>query len=475
MVLPDAEVCYRAVQGRDSRFDGWFFVAVRTTGIYCRPSCPAVTPQRKNVSFFPSSAAAQRAGYRACKRCRPDASPGSPDWDVRGDLAGRALRLIRDGVVDRDGVPGLAKRLGYSERQIHRTLTAEVGAGPLALARAQRAQTARILLETTDVPATDVAFTAGFASVRQFNDTIREVFAATPSDLRANHRANGTPAPGYLELRLPYREPIDLQTELEFLAARAIPGVESYADGTYRRALQLPGGPALMELSPGAGAYLRCRLRLTDQRDLAAVVSRVRCLFDLDADPVAVDATLGADARLAALVAKRPGVRSPGSVDGFETAVRAVLGQQISVRSTRALLGRIARRFGSVAFEDDPWRVFPSPAEFAAIDPTALPMPRNRAQTLHTLAKALCEERLVLDLGADRAEARAALREIPGIGEWTTDYLLMRAIGDPDVLLASDLGVLKAATELDLDLSTAQHWAPWRSYVTHHLWANLKG
>ena len=468
MVVPDADTCYRAVQGRDARFDGWFFIAVRTTGIYCRPSCPAMTPQRKNVSFFASSAAAQRAGYRACKRCRPDASPGSPDWDVRGDLAGRALRLIRDGEVDRSGVPGLARRLGYSDRQIHRTLMAEVGAGPLALARAQRAQTARILLETTDMPATDVAFAAGFASVRQFNDTIREVFATTPSGLRANRRADGASTPGQLELRLPFREPMDLETALDFLAARAIPGVESLVDGVYRRALRLPGGPALIEVRPSGGAYLHCRVRLTDQRDLAAVVARTRRLLDLDADPVAVDAVFGADPGLAALVAKRPGLRSPGSVDGFETAVRAVVGQQISVRGTRTLLGRIAAEHGSVAFEDEPWLLFPSAAQFAQIDPATLPMPRKRASTLHAVAAAVADGRLALDPGADRAETRAALLAIPGIGTWTADYLLMRAVGDPDVLLDSDLGVRKAASELDLDLTTAaRHWAPWRSYATH--------
>lgn len=476
MVLPDPDVCYRAVQGRDARFDGWFFVAVRSTGIYCRPSCPAVTPQRKNVSFFPSSAAAQRAGYRACKRCRPDASPGSPDWDVRGDLAGRALWLIRDGVVDREGVPGLAGRLGYSERQIHRTLMAEVGAGPLALARAQRAQTARILLETTDMPAADVAFTAGFASVRQFNETIRQVFAASPSGLRANRHTDGSSAAGQLQLRLPFREPIDLEAELEFLGQRAIPGVESYADGAYQRALRLPHGPAIVELSRGAGAYLNTHVRLTDQRDLAALVARTRRLLDLDADPVAVDATLGADGHLAPLVTKRPGLRSPGAVDGFETVVRAVVGQQISVRGMRTLLGRIAREHGSTAFDDEPWLLFLSAEQFAALDPASLPMPRSRAETLRTLAAAIAEQRLVLNPGADRAEARAALLEMPGVGIWTADYLVMRALGDPDVLLDSDLGIRRAAAELDVELATAgQRWAPWRSYATHHLWANLKG
>ena len=245
MILPDFDVCYRAVQGRDPRFDGWFFTAVRTTGIYCRPSCPAITPKRDNVSFHPSAAAAQRAGYRACKRCRPDASPGSPEWNVRGDLAGRALRLIGEGVIDREGVPGLARRLGYSERQLHRTLVAEVGAGPLALARAQRAQTARVLLETTDLPVTDVAFAAGFASVRQFNETVQAVFATTPSALRATRRGGGLPEPGVIELRLPHREPHDPGFTLDFLGAHAVTGLETFEAGIYSRVLSAPGGPVI--------------------------------------------------------------------------------------------------------------------------------------------------------------------------------------------------------------------------------------
>src|SRR5262249_27729566 len=257
----DPDTCYRTLQARDARFDGWFFTAVRTTGIYCRPSCPAITPQRRNVTFYPSAAAAQRAGYRACKRCPPDASPGSPDWNIRGDLAGRALRLIGDGVIDREGVGGLAVRLGYSERQIHRTLVAEVGAGPIALARAQRAQTARTLLETTTLPAADVAFAAGFASVRQFNETIQAAVATTPTRLRAARRSPSPLSTGALDLRLPYRSPMDLGATLEFLGHRAIPGVEAFDGSTLTRTLRLPGGPALVSLSDGGG-FVRCQLRL---------------------------------------------------------------------------------------------------------------------------------------------------------------------------------------------------------------------
>jgi AraC family transcriptional regulator, regulatory protein of adaptative response / DNA-3-methyladenine glycosylase II len=470
-VIPEPETCYRALQGRDDRFDGWFFVAVRTTRIYCRPSCPAITPQRKNVTFYPSSAAAQRGGYRACKRCRPDASPGSPEWDVRGDLAGRAMRLIRDGVVDREGIPGLANRLGYSERQIHRTLVAEVGAGPLALARAQRAQTARILLETTDVPAGDVAFSAGFASIRQFNETIQAVFATTPTGLREARRPNVTPSTGVLDLRLPYRAPMDLAATLEFLGARAIPGVEAFDGDTFTRTLRLPGGPALATLRDGGG-YVRCQLRLTDQRDLITAVARIRRLLDLDADPVAVETAFEADAQLAPLARKHTGLRSPGAVDGFEMAARAIVGQQVSVSGARTLLGRIATSFGTVVFDE--WRLFPSAESFVDTDPDALPMPRRRAATLHTVAAAVASESLALDPGADRAESRAALLALPGIGAWTADYLMMRAVGDPDVLLTGDLGIQRAAASLDIELSDGRpSWAPWRSYATHHLWRTL--
>jgi AraC family transcriptional regulator of adaptative response / DNA-3-methyladenine glycosylase II len=475
-MIPDADTCYRAMEGKDPRFDGWFFVAVRSTGIYCRPSCPSRTPLRRNVTFHSSAASAQRAGYRACKRCRPDASPGSPEWNVRGDLAGRALRLIADGIVDRDGVPGLARRLGYSERQLHRALIAEVGAGPIALARAQRAQTARILLETTDLPTADVAFAAGFASVRQFNDTVRAVFATTPTGLRAARRSDpGLGShPGVVQLRLPFRRPADLASMLDYLATRAIPGVEDVQGDTYRRTLTLPTGAGRAEIRPGGDSYVLCRLELAHQRDLVAAVARLRRLLDLDADPAAVDAALGTRPELADLVRKHPGLRSPGAVDGFELAVRAVVGQQVSVAGARRVLARLVERAGPVAFPDEPDRLFPSAAELAAVEPSELPMPKARAETLRVLAEALAAGGLALDPGADRAAARAALRAVPGLGPWTTGYVLMRALGDPDVLLATDLGVRRAARSLDLDLTGGRpDWAPWRSYATHHLWAAL--
>jgi len=312
----DFERRYRAVRSRDARFDGWFYVAVTSTGIYCRPSCPAVTPRRSNVRFYPTSAAAQHAGFRACKRCRPDVVPGSPEWDVRADLAGRAMRLISDGFVDREGVGGLARRLGYTERHLHRMLVAEVGAGPLTLARARRAHTARLLIETTGLPISEVAFAAGFASIRQFNDTVRAVFAATPSELRRARR-NGTGSePGKVSLRLPRREPFDADSLLGFLGGRAVPGVEAFEDGIYMRTLRLPHGAGIVELSDG-GDHVRCDLRLEEPRDLGVAVQRCRRLLDLDADPVAVADVLGKDSLLAPLARRSPGLRVPGSVDGM--------------------------------------------------------------------------------------------------------------------------------------------------------------
>ncbi len=359
----DFERCYRAVDSRDQRFDGWFYTAVKSTGIYCRPSCPAMTPKPENVTFFPSAAAAQRAGFRACKRCRPDAAPGSPEWDVRADLVGRAMRLIGDGVVDREGVPGLASRLGYTERHLNRMLTTELGAGPLALARAQRAQTARILIETTDLGLADIAFAAGFGSVRQFNDTIQEVYAQAPGQLRERRPVPRAEA-GTINLRLAYRSPLHIPALLDFLELRALPGVEERDGDTYRRGLSLPHGSATVALTP-ADRWVSASLRLTDVRDLAPAVARCRRLFDLDADPEAVDATLGADPALSAAIETEPGVRVPRAVDGFEMAVRAVVGQQVSVAGARTTLTRMIRAAGG--FDGPDLVGFPAAAAVAEL------------------------------------------------------------------------------------------------------------
>jgi AraC family transcriptional regulator of adaptative response / DNA-3-methyladenine glycosylase II len=485
----DTERCVRAVQSQDARFDGWFFTAVLTTRIYCRPSCPAMTPRPENMVFYPSAAAAQLAGFRACKRCRPDASPGSPEWDVRADLTGRAMRLIADGVIDSGGVPGLARRLGYSVRQLERQLRAELGAGPLALARAQRAQTARLLIETTALPMGDIAFAAGFASIRTFNDTVHEVFALTPSELRQRaERRGGQPAPataGTIALRLPFRAPLLPDNLFGHLAATAVPGVEEWRDGAYRRTLRLPHGPGIVALRPEA-EHIACQLSLSDLRDLASAISRCRRLLDLDADPVAVDALLSADPVLAPLVAKAPGRRVPRTVDPAEFAVRAVLGQQVSTAAARTHAGRLAAARGEPV--DDPagglTRLFPAmdalaqPGPDGASDAAAgLAVPRSRRATFAALTAALADGRIDLSVGGDWAEARLRLAAVPGIGPWTVETIAMRALGDPDAFPATDLGVRAAARELDLGggpaalAGRAAAWRPWRAYAVQHLWA----
>ncbi len=490
-MIDDPERCYRAAQSKDARFDGWFFIGVTSTGIYCRPSCPARTPMRRNVRFYPSAAAAQQAGFRACLRCRPDATPGSPEWNLRADAVARAMRLIRDGIVDREGVEGLARRLGYSVRQVNRLVTAEVGTGPLALARAQRAQTARVLLETTDLPVAQVAFGAGFNSLRQCNDTIRDIFADTPTGLRrrvskAAARAVADASHG-IHLRLPARRPFDAGSVLAFLGLRAVPGIESFDGTTYRRSLALPHGHAVIALSvpvdSGRGpGIIEADLELSDLRDLTAAVSRCRQLLDLDADPVAVEEALGPDPLLGHLVVTHPGRRVPGAVDGFELAVRAVIGQQVSVAGARTVAGRLVAVAGArlPLGDGEVGRLFPTPqalVELAEARPEAFSMPAARRGALVALATAVDAGGVVIDPGTDPAELREALVALPGIGPWTAEYVAMRALRDPDAFLPSDLGIRSAALSLGLsddpaDLErTSERWRPWRSYAMAHLWS----
>ncbi|MFJ1563904.1 AlkA N-terminal domain-containing protein [Streptomyces erythrochromogenes] len=480
----DTERCVRAVQSKDARFDGWFFTAVLTTRIYCRPSCPAVPPKVENMTFLPSAAACQQAGFRACKRCRPDTSPGSPEWNARADAVARAMRLIQDGVVDREGVPGLAARLGYSTRQVERQLGAELGAGPLALARAQRAQTARLLIETSELPMGDVAFAAGFSSIRTFNDTVREVFALSPSELRersvkAGRKKDAPPRiPGTISLRLPFRAPLNPDNLFGHLAATAVPGVEEWRDGAYRRTLRLPHGTGVVALTPQPD-HIGCRLALTDLRDLTIAISRCRWMLDLDADPEAVDEQLRSDPLLAPLVDKAPGRRVPRTVDAAEFAVRAVLGQQVSTAAARTHAARLVTAYGERV--EDPLggltHLFPSPQALAGLDPESLALPRSRRATLTTLVSALADGSLPLGIDSDWDAARAQLSALPGFGPWTTEVIAMRALGDPDAFLPSDLGVRRAAQELGLPstpsalTARAAGWRPWRAYAVQYLWA----
>ncbi|MGO8876220.1 MAG: AlkA N-terminal domain-containing protein [Acidimicrobiales bacterium] len=488
----DHELCYRALVARDARFDGWFFAGVTSTGIYCRASCPSVKPRKDHVRFFPTSAAAQRAGFRACKRCRPDAAPGSPEWNRRGDVVGRAMRSIHEGVIDREGVGGLARRLGYSSRQLQRLLVAEVGAGPLELARAQRADTARVLLETTDLRIGEIVFAAGFGSVRQFNDTLREIFGEPPRALRERARRRGSAGerrhgsgsgPRSVTLRLAYRQPFPVQTLFRFLADRAVPGVEEGDASYYRRALTLSHGASVATVHDGGDGALRCSLQLDDLRDLTLAVQRIKHVFDLDADPAAVSDVLGGDAVIGAVVAACPGLRVPGHVDGNELAVRAVLGQQVSVSGARTLAGRLALAHGRPLAQavGSVTREFPSPQAIASLTVAELPMPAARGRALLTLAGELASGRLLLDRTADRDAVAARLLALPGIGPWTVAYVRMRALGDPDAFMASDLGVRRALERLGLPagereaIALAERWRPYRAYALQYLWAGLGG
>jgi AraC family transcriptional regulator, regulatory protein of adaptative response / DNA-3-methyladenine glycosylase II len=487
--------CLNAVRSRDPRFDGLFFTAVKTTRIYCRPSCPANTAKDANMTFYPSAAAAQDAGYRACRRCRPDTVPGSPEWDVRADALARAMRLIGDGAIERDGVGGVAARLGYSTRQLQRITQAELGASPLALARSQRAHTARLLIETSVMPLAEVAFAAGFGSIRSFNDAIRMSFDRTPTELRAR-RAGGkheqSPLSGplgaseahiggssrlssclaRLDVRLAFRAPLAAEPLFGHLVATAVPGVEEWREGAYRRTLRLPHGAGIVELSPRAG-HVAATLRLADPRDLTPAIGRCRRLLDLDADPAAVDEALAADEALAPLIARRPGARVPRTVDADELAVRIVLGQQVSTAAAATTTGRLAARLGDPV--DDPagglTRLFPTMDALAAPDPAEIPGPKARAETVIRLAGTLASEELDLGPGADRDAARRTLASIRGVGAWTIELIAMRGLGDPDAFPATDLGLVRA-------MDAAGHpdperWRPWRSYAAQYLWATL--
>ena len=464
---------YGALASRDARFDGQFIAGVHTTGIYCRPSCPAVTPKPENVSFFRTSAAAHEAGLRACKRCQPDAVPGSPDWNLHDDLASRAMRLVQDGVVEREGVDGLARRLGYTSRHVSRVLHAELGAGPLALARAHRAQTARTLLGSTDLPVTDVAFASGFGSLRQFNDTIAAVYRATPTELRALARRgpHGASVAQELTLRLPARPPFDAEGLFRFFADHAVPGLETGDGSGFSRALRLPGGRAEISARPevaGARPGILVTARLASLGDVPSLVARMRRMFDLDADSVAIDGALASDPALAPLVAATPGIRIAGSADAEEQLFRTLVGQQISVAAARTVLGRLVAELGD--------GLFPDAATILERGPAVLRGPATRVATILGAARALVEGALRLDVGMPAAALREQLVRLPGIGPWTSDYLALRVLGNPDTFLADDLVIQQSAAALGLPArprelaAHAERWSPWRSYAALQLW-----
>ncbi|HEX9712301.1 MAG TPA: AlkA N-terminal domain-containing protein [Actinomycetota bacterium] len=479
--MGEFEARYQAVRSRDRRFDGRFFTGVTSTGIYCRPICPARTPKPEHCRFYTHAAAAELAGFRPCRRCRPEASPDSPEWDVRADLVGRGLRLIADGVVDREGVVGLASRLAVGPRHLHRLFVEEVGAPPIALARSRRARLARQLLDQTSLTMAEIAFASGFASVRSFNDTIRAIYRRTPRELRADGTAGRAPG---MQLLLRYRPPYAWDQMLAYLAARAIPGVEEVRAGAYRRTVQVGDGAGVLELRPDvAKDAVLLRVHAEEVGELTTLVQRARRLLDLDAAPHEVARVLRRDELLAPLVRRLPGLRLPGAFDGFELAVRAVLGQQVSVAAASTLAGRLVSICGTPlpARDASLGTLFPAPGTVANANLGGLGVPAARAEAVRALAEAVASGEIRLDGSADPPAVEAALLALPGIGPWTAAYVGMRALRDPDAFPAGDLGLRHAlngnghASSARAATARAEAWRPWRGYATVHLWASLNG
>ena len=479
----DRTTCYRALRTRDRRFDGRFFTAVKSTGVYCRPICPAPTPKLENCTFLPSAAAARELGYRPCLRCRPESSPGTPAWLGSSATVSRALRLIGEGALDRAPIEALAERLGVGGRQLRRLFRRHLGATPVAVAQTRRLQFAKKLIDETRLPFAAVAAAAGFSSVRRFNDVIRSSYARTPGELRRSGRSR----PGSdLVLRLPYRPPLDWRALVGFLAPRAIPGVESVSPRAYRRSIAIEAARGWLEVRHAPDQHqLLAHLHLPDPAGLIEVSERVRRIFDLAADPEPIREQLRGDAVLRPLLRRHPGVRVPGGWDGFELAVRAILGQQVTVRGATTLSGRLVQAHGE-KLEADESRpdelafLFPRPEVLAAADLTGIGLPRARARAISTLARAVASGKLALDACADLDSAVETLRTLPGIGEWTAQYVAMRALREPDAFPAGDLGLHKAVAHGARDLPTrsqmlrlAEPWRPWRAYAAMVLWLSL--
>jgi AraC family transcriptional regulator of adaptative response / DNA-3-methyladenine glycosylase II len=474
--LPPRAALDRARLSRDPRFDGRFFVAVTSTGVYCRPICPAPSPRQAHVRYYPTAAAAAGAGYRPCLRCRPESAPGTPAWIGTSAVVRRALALVDEGAMDGSSVDALAARVGIGPRQLHRLFVAHVGAAPLAVAQTRRLHFAKTLLDETDLPVTEVAFASGFRSLRRFNDAFRRAFSRPPTGVRRLRRSDAPPLPGGVALRLAFRPPYDLEALLAFLGARAIPGVERVEASAYARTIAAASGPAAVRLSgvPGRNELLLL-VHEAPAAALLAITSHARRVFDLGADPAAVAAVLRKDPLLAPLARRRPGLRVPGVWDPFECAVRAILGQQVSVAAARTLAARLVERAGSRLERpiDGLARVFPSPRALAGADLAGLGITRARARTIAALAHAVADGRL--DLGGSPDAVRAALVELPGVGAWTAEYVALRALGEPDAFPAGDL-VLRRAAGGSRALAPhalaarAEAWRPWRGYAAFHLW-----
>jgi AraC family transcriptional regulator of adaptative response / DNA-3-methyladenine glycosylase II len=485
----DRRTCRRARLARDARFDGRFFVAVKTTGVFCRPICPAVPPRESNVEYFPSAAAAVEAGFRACLRCRPECAPGTPAWAGAASTVARALRLIGDGALDTAGVDRLAARLGIGDRHLRRLFLEHLGATPVAVAQTGRLLSAKRLIDDTDLPLTTIALSAGFGSIRRFNAAFLDRYGRSPRDLRRLRRLPAaeaskgaacgakpaaSPGPGRCDLQLRYRPPLDWDALIAFLAARAIPGVEWVDQGAYHRSITMAGHAGRLEAKPGRAGELTLRINFPDAAHLLRIVSRARRLFDLDADPMLIREHLRRDPLLAPHLARHRGLRVPGAWDGFELGVRAILGQQVGVHGATTLAGRFARGFGRPLAE--PWggvtHAFPQASDIAEADVARIGIPRSRGAAIQAFAAAVASGALAFDGTLDPAVFRERLLALPGIGPWTAEYVALRALGDPDAFPAQDLGLLRAtglpsARALE---ARAEAWRPWRGYAAMCLW-----
>ncbi len=477
--------CYRALESRDPRFDGRFFTGVKTTGIYCRPICPARRPHRKNVTFYACAAAAEAAGFRPCRRCRPETAPGTPDWVGSSAVVSRAMRLISEGVLDGASVDALAARLDVGRRQLDRLFAEHLGASPLSVAQTRRVHFARRLIDETQLKMIDVALGAGFSSVRRFNAAIQSAFGATPRELRGNSRP-ARESSDILTLRIPYRPPYAWTALLNFLRPRALPGVEVVLDDRYRRSIEFDGVASVIEIRQADdGHALELSMPIVESHRLLDVVRRVRRLFDVNADPIEIGAQLCRDADLRPIVRKTPGLRVPGAWCGFELAVRGILGQQVSVKGATTISGRLVEQYGRRINDvdnpsvDQPRFIFPPAYVLAEASLDEIGIPGARARAIRGLANAVADGMVDFEELGSPDEARAALCALPGIGPWTADYIALRALGEPDAFPSGDLGLQKAlaapgdrwsATKLE---KRSELWRPWRAYATIHLWNRL--
>jgi AraC family transcriptional regulator, regulatory protein of adaptative response / DNA-3-methyladenine glycosylase II len=478
----DPDACYRALSTRDARFDGRLFVGVKTTGIYCRPICPARTPKFENVSFYPSAAAAQQAGFRPCLRCRPETSPDLAFWRGTTNTVSRALALIEAGGLDEADVEGLANRLGVGARQLRRLFHRHLGASPIAVAQTRRVLLAKQLIHETSLPMAEVALASGFNSVRRFNETFLQLFGRSPVTLRRVRDKTRREA-GALSVRLAYRPPYDWDAMLSFLSARAIPGVEAVAGNVYWRTIAIGDACGVIGVAPDDKNRVKVSVRFPDMAALPQIIARVRRVFDLAADPDMIGAHLSLDPMLAQLIARRPGLRVPGAWDGFELAVRAIFGQQITVPAATRLLGKLVAAHGtllpaSTRDVEGLSHLFPSPARLASADLAVLGMPNARATAVASMAEAITADPTIFSRGASLEQAIAKLRLLPGIGEWTAQYIAMRELREPDAFPAADIGLMRAMAAAEGRrpspaelLSRAERWRPWRAYAALHLWA----